>query len=225
MKNIPKLAEIHHYCDNWCDRCSLRLKCQIFQFEVRERVNDLVAERQEAKTLVSSAFNQTGELEDVLPSLPALEKIELPEPDTDQEESREIWKKYVSLFFQLSRVKGDEIDEVSGFLEYGNDEVGSHSYHWERIQQYVFILGVKIADALTISPIDADSIDAIHPIGAAKTAIEIIDDSIESWNSLFTLGIDLTHFQGELIENLEQIRFSLEQEFPSSACFHRPGLD
>jgi hypothetical protein len=236
---------IHNYCDRWCERCALTLRCSSYAIE--KKLEDI---RKNGGTINKNTFWKVFDsiFEGTFKKLGEIENGDSNESDTFQMDhysldfepsESEPWKNVEEN--ELTEAASAYAMEVTRWMKtYENDiesnlsqiDTSTEQYK-ERVLNsieviiwYKFFIAAKLHratrhdnDSFMEIPVDSDE------NGSAKIALIAINRSIVAWSivrSFYKTDLNTT---GEFMGQLIAIRRVVEKSFPRAHEFVRPGFD
>ncbi|MBC8152903.1 MAG: hypothetical protein H7Z72_08340 [Bacteroidetes bacterium] len=243
-KTIP---DIYNFCDSWCERCLFTQRCQSYQVQVENGLNQpidhnvtLLQQVTEAVALTKKYLERiraTNAPTGLLPTdLQALEQQTLPVAPT-RHPVAELGHDYL-------RQTGDWLRNEKGLLQLAGyqqmhevklgirtEDEALHQLNalkdaWEMIKWYRTLIPVKTVAALRL--FDAPTGDAKltdYYVGKAKLVLVCIDRSMLAWQTVMTGYPEKIDELLDVLALLNRIGRELETLFPGARAFKRPGLD
>ena len=249
-EDIDRLAEsrncipgIYNYCDRWCERCPLTLRCLNYlmvdeHFGSDAGQHDLTNEifwkkLSEMFTLTMEMIRETAvEMGVDLDTITEGPETEFPGPGTEAaivHVIEHLAKRYAGLvedWFdkECREHEGQTANQLWPLRDHKdqqNDVSAADSV--EVIRWYQHQIYIKIRRALSNAAQEAEA--ANDADGSAKVALIGIDRSISAWGVLLKLLPDSSTEILALVNNLENLRNRVDAEFPAARNFIRPGFD
>jgi hypothetical protein len=227
---------IYNYCDRWCERCPQTTRCLNFSFSEEEfsdpETRDIRNEAFWRK--LSEILKETLELLRETGENWGIE-LETLDPVSDTERMREndeavenhvicrAAKSYSNMVEDWFRGRETLFFETVGGVREGL----SLDEAIEVIRWYQYFIAAKVMRAIRgkMEEEEEESFDesASDSDGSAKIALIAIDRSIGAWavipHYLYAEGVL------EIISFLDRLRQAIEETFPRSRSFIRPGFD
>ncbi|MBX2991007.1 MAG: hypothetical protein KF749_07545 [Bacteroidetes bacterium] len=241
-RQSPFIKGIDEYCDRWCERCAFTKRCYAYAMDegpLREGTYQTVEEFLDAieepyilsietmkEILGDDGLNFTDE---ELQSFRQVYKdmcLEVRELPLAIEVLR--YGTFVGEWFEKSRsVYEEKADELESEDEMGISDPRSTFDAIENANEVIYryrsLILEKVIDALATRRIVGG--DSHYINGSTKVALICIDRSCEAWHELTQHLHSESDALWDVIVQLEQMRKSLEQEFPDARKFIRPGFD
>ena len=243
MNDTQQIPGIYNYCDRWCERCPFTSQCSIYDpeeidtnnwsegfFDLMEEILDdtlelireaIIEEDPEGwDKLMEEILLLPDEMDNPIQEEPALvglgrQYFELSEQwlDTHQEI-------LVAKEVELNQKQNLGVD-VSLEGERINDAL-------EVIQWYLFFISAKIHRAVNGLK-DKDMMALMghqnDANGSAKIALIAIERSLTAWETLRSYFPETTDSMLDVLVLLTKLRLGLQQLFPETDKFVRPGFD
>ena len=250
-QNPDFISGIYNYCDRWCERCPFCSRCMNYalseeQFsdpEARDIHNEKFWEKlRETFQVTLEMLKEMAEQEGIdLDSLDVEETAEEDERIEEIAESNECCRaaraygEMVNRWFDaatdLFEEKGDELS-LKAQLELPNADPAGEAVSLkdavEVIRWYQHQIYVKLMRAVRGKLEERTEIDDDFPKdsdGSAKVALIAIDRSIAAWGELRNQFHEQEDDILDLLVHLDRLRRNVENEFPDSRAFVRPGFD
>lgn len=241
---------IYNYCDRWCERCPMTLRCRLYADEQEEN-----AQHPESQDMANEAFwqrishrlTQTLSLLREVAQEYDIDLDQLPEEadvlleqgrlDADSAESVQAAQTYRRLADtwlneNLPSIREALDYEVSLALTSSAEQAQAVGEAVEVIQWYLHQIEVKLRRAYhskTRLEGDEDEEEAEYINeainGSAKVALIGIERSLAAWKVLYD---HLSEHQDDILEHLVRLESTRQltlHEFPEAPGFIRPGFD
>lgn len=255
-KKVKKIAEagfipgIYNYCDRWCERCQLRLRCMSFvmgkkieekgEFNLDKEVN---WEEESVWSRLKSVFESTYE---VLHELAEERGIEVEDIYAAENIDKEFWGEEFEN--QIQGEKANRLIEASDiiricmiyedladkclekifvFLDEQEKEEGPASEALEVVNWYLDLIQAKMRRALYgyyYQPKKPGKQTEDYN-GSAKVALLAIDRSEKNWQLISGYCPLYRKEISQLMVVLAQLRTDIETQFPEARAFLRPGFE
>jgi len=250
--NNEKIEGIHVYCDRWCERCTFKSRCVIYESENHIPREERDISNQAFWNRLAENFSKAREilLKAAADAGVDLEKGNDAEADDHrrkealQTESRRHPLALLSLEYAhvgrewLKTQPGmlDRLEDLKQELILGveNEQGAKRQTFLIReslsvIQWYLQFIHIKLSRALMGKLSAAEWQDEERYQrdydGSAKIARIAIDRSMQAWSAIFNmLPHEEDHFLN-VLSMLESIRIMTVKEFPDAMSFVRPGFD
>jgi hypothetical protein len=237
---------IYNYCDRWCERCTLSLRCS--SYAVEKKLEEI---KKSGGTINRSTFWEIFDslFEGAFKNLSDFQSNDHLEPDTFEEMDQsltdfepfedEVWRKVEeNELVEHARFYATEV--VKWMQTYESDIVSCISQpdidakhnkdlvlnSIEVVMWYTFFIAAKLHRALRRDkeeflelPVDSDE------NGSAKIALIAINRSISAWSIIRSAYKTDQNTTGSFMGRLIAIRRVVEQAFPRAHEFVRPGFD
>jgi hypothetical protein len=241
---------IYNYCDRWCERCPLTLRCRLYASEQVDggsveshdtsnaafwsAVQNVLAQ---TKELISRlAGDPRGELQMIdvsnatLPPPVNLNQHRLAAASADYAETAADW------LDAHDRLLDEQHAELENLASMGvqapaleNDTLALADaldvirwYHQQIYAKLCRALGSRLEQR---EPGDSSTRLADDALGSVKVALIGIDRSIAAWSELARSLPEESDMLLDLLVRLDRLRRDAEQEFPLARSFVRPGFD
>lgn len=251
LADDPELIPgVHQYCDRWCERCTLTARCLSFQLDQARQAVLAAARRDPARRTFWSHL--TRQLSGQLRSLDREDRpgstarapmrtrpvsSDHPWHTTDaaaallrdaaryRQEARTLLLRLPSALAEVQR----ELHTQSQ-LGTGDPPATASAVReaLEVVEWFVFFIEAKLQRATTARAEEAGRPVAEQPSdadGSAKVALIGVDRSTGAWATLREHCPREADAILDLLVQLERLRSTTEQAFPSARQFRRPGFD
>jgi len=249
-KDIDRLAESHNcipgvynYCDRWCERCPLTLRClnylmvdEHFGSDAGQHdlTNEIFWEKlSEMFALTMDMIRETAaEMGVDLDTITEDPETEFPGHGTEGSIVHVIehlagrYAGQVDDWFdkECCEDEGQTANQPRQFRDHKDQQNDvSAADAVEIIRWYQHQIYIKIRRALSNVSQEAEA--ANDADGSAKVALIGLDRSISAWGVLLELSPNSSTGMLALINILENLRNRLDAEFPAARNFIRPGFD
>jgi hypothetical protein len=242
VKQTRPIPGIYNYCDRWCERCSLKHQCSIYDPAELDTLNDgsfydkMEEILDETLELVKTAVTDENptlwenKIEDssILPEPPfsfLLTEHFLTKLGKDYFELSEVW---LEIHLGVLLTKEDEFSqkELLGINVLQEGEQITDAL--EVIQWYLLFVSSKLHRAIG-GLRDQFMIDTLgyqnDANGSAKVALIAVERSLTAWETLRTYFPETTDSMLDILVVLSQLRQGIHQVFPNTDKFIRPGFD
>ena len=227
---------IYNYCDRWCERCTFTSRCLTYKFGkiMDENLDDKIELNQLFWKFFDKNLDNTLDL---------FEESEYEEEsyNFDEDESYtgddfEI-KRLIAESHDAAQLAKEYINIVSNWFKQNETELIAFSNIEEKsilkisdaievIHWYHIFIYPKIMRALQGK--DDDLLEDEFPLdsdGSAKITLIAIDRSISAWGYIFMQTDDKNENIFNIIKLLVTLQQLVEDNFPNSRNFIRPGFD
>lgn len=254
IQNPNLIPGIYNYCDGWCERCKFTSNCLNFKM-MEEGVPDLKPTENDTEAEASSAMENLDEMfqlsMELLNQAAKDLGMELPQQSAnfDAEEEEE---KDELIFNSQLMLQADKYSELvdAWFADFESLlYVGSHSLKeifdfkeeeemndvellifdkTEIIRWFQFIIPSKLFRALRSKANTEETGNDFYAhdcIASAKVALISIDNSIDAWTSYMHQFPGAEDRMLPILLLLSGLRTLVEEVFPDSRKFVRPGFD
>lgn len=255
IKNITDagfIPGIYNYCDRWCEKCELCLRCMSFvmgkKLEEKGGFNidkEIVQGEEGVWPRLKSVFESTYE---VLHEVAEERGIEVEDIYASENIDREFWgedfegnaksEKYIAFIessdiIRICMIYEDLADKClekifEFFDEQQQDKTAEKAADeaLDVINWYLDLIQAKMRRALYgyyQSEEKGKQDDDYN--GSAKVALIAADRSLEKWKVLYSRCVVFKKEISHLIVILEQLRIDIEGHFPDARAFLRPGFE
>lgn len=219
------IHSVHNYCDRWCDRCKLSDKCSVFYLEneMLKIANEDQSEIDPFKNL-KNTLSLTNELlkdqlkeHEIHVEIPPISKDSLfPEIPEKEQAVLNAAKEYTFSTSEWLKING-------GFGLHSKQEI---SESINVILYYHIFISAKISRAFYGKTLydDKDKIQNDNN-GSAKVALIAIRKSIDSWMLILNMKRESEDSIMQQCIKLKNLQKMLDDFFPYSEEFLRPGFD
>ena len=236
IRNPRHIASVFNYCDRWCERCPLTLRCSVFavgeQFDHdhgphNRTQEDLWPRLETARDLARQLLAQHADHPGVgLGKDPLFKSFDRPVDAHRLGAAVKRYSEFTHNFVQAheaalsSRPPAPEVHAVSA------------AEAFEVIAYYHLLVMVKLSRALNWDELDEEMAQdpemAAMPRdqdGTAKLVLILLERSILAW-AVLSLH-EPAHREAALsaMLTLQRLRVGVEKEFPNAPSFVRPGFD
>ncbi len=235
LKELAKderyIAGIHNYCDRWCERCPQTSRCLNFSIwqedfsapDTRDMRNEAFWRK------LSEVFRVTLDLlaekgKEYGIDLKILDSLQEDESSTANHEAAEnhVVSRAAKGYATMVEDWFKETGEICFFqITAADDESIKIEEAVEVIRWYQYFITAKVIRAIrgSMEELGADS------DGSAKVALIGIDRSIGAWGVIPRYNRFYQEGVLKMISFLNLLRQAIEETFPGSHSFVRPGLD
>jgi hypothetical protein len=242
---------IYNYCDRWCERCPLTLRCRAYAAEQAENLSEESRDPKNAAFWESlqRILTQTKEL---IVRMAREQGVDLDMVDlSNQPDSRREYEN--TREHPLAVASMNYAEKASDWLEEHADSFQEKSEELQTLVQleipadvegeylaihdavdvigwYQYQIHVKLCRALVSREDELDEPEDYENFpsdadGSAKVALIAIDRSVAAWSSLAQSLPQQGDSILDLLVALDRLRRDVEQEFPRARAFVRPGFD
>lgn len=250
IQNPNLIPGIYNYCDGWCERCKFTRNCLNFKM-MEEGVPDLEDTESEASSAMENLDEMFQLSMELLNQAAKDLGMELPEKslnfDQNEEEKKDelIFKsqimrqadKYSELvdtwfsdFESLLYIDMNTLKEVFDFTD--EEDMTKEEFKIfnvsEIIRWYQFIIPSKLFRSLRSKVNMEETGNEFYKhdcIASAKVALVSIDKSIDAWSSLLQYFPQNEDGMLPILLLLSGMKTLVEDIFPESRDFIRPGFD
>lgn len=236
---------IYNYCDRWCEKCALQLRCISFVMGKRmEERGEFGGELGEMKSdemwkRLKSIFESAYE---VLQELAEERGMKVKDICIAEQIDKDFWIGGGIPVFRkdklYSRTEDSDVLRICRIYEYWADrclenmlkladkakEVSADDL--EIVNWYVDLMYMKMRQSLyayTVYQEEGGSMDECN--GLTKVALIAIERSVAGWRNIRESYAGDTAEIGHLLVILEQLRTDIERHFPDAREFQRPGFE
>ncbi len=220
------IPDIHHYCDQWCDKCRLKGQCMFW----KEGKNTEQPKNMQTAEYWVNLENKMDQSVSVIKRWMQNQGIDLQAIEAESTEESDFTFQLSGDILEIRRLAGNYALLSKNWLDISMEEKDQNDQVREAkktIAQFAFFIDAKANRALKgLKSLDAIAEDVQHDAnGSAKVAIEAIKQSIKAWEFLYdTFPNQSTHLEEPLME-LAKLKELLQSTFPNAAQFKRPGFD
>jgi len=231
---------IYNYCDRWCEHCLLFHRCFLYTKEKEKLeehqkkgkdpnawkivMKDVEDSLKEAMELIKKVAEERGIDLDTLPEI----KYELSDPHQHllfrtAEKYRKLAHKFLRKLKDIIQEEGIDLTKRVEIMPSPEKEAGNFQeivFCYQVILWYHTLVPAKIYRALSMpNSRDFDS------DGSAKASYLGLTESIKALQKIYHWDKNLEDNILPLLITAEQLRKSIDREFPGHRHFKRPGFD
>ncbi|MEI8031843.1 MAG: hypothetical protein WCH05_00635 [Chlorobiaceae bacterium] len=229
------IGGIYNYCDRWCERCPLTMRCLQFRIESAAAGSGHTP-HQELDVFNADFWRETGEAllhaTRLIRAFAERQGIELEElqrecglaegPESSHKSAREHPAAASALVY------AGMAGEWFAMLELDDSKtIPAHEDAEEVIRRYQYFIYPKIVRAL--EGLFGEAASGVDPqgdaCGSAHIALLTIDRSLAAWSILYGEYPALEDDTLAILLHLDRLRRSVESLFPAARAFRRPGFD
>jgi len=233
INNPRHIAGVHSYCDRWCERCPLTLRCSVFalgQAMGEKCTNEgpgvavwsrLEALRSSAAELLERHANHAGVAPTAKPRFGNHGRA------VDSHRLGAAAKRYMEFAHRFVRETSDGLATMKAAA--GSMVTPGEAF--EIVAFYHLFITVKLSRALYRDELGEELENDPEPAGmpsdrdgSAKITLIAIDRSILAWAALTQQGTLMETALAAMV-SLDRLRRGIEKEFPQARAFRRPGFD
>jgi hypothetical protein len=245
MKNQAIIPEIFNYCDRWCERCPFLHRCQIGAMEIHRWSKGVNWETQELLNTLELVFPISDEhfaawLEENDIHLSDIEPDGASDPDAMilalEKEMQERGAAYYKPLQDFLETNEDALLErginLSNPAPEGIDtqERSAFAEAMDIILWYQYFMSIKASRAV-------NGLDTMHILipggnkyqndanGSAKLVMLSTARSLGAWETLRQVWPEKQPEIQQFMQQLNDLRFRMQQLFPDWKRFIRPGFD
>ncbi len=237
---------IYNYCDRWCERCTLQLRCMSYVMgkKLEEKGSfhlDRENNREEGNiwTRLKEVFDSTYE---VLHELAEERGISVEDIYASEKIDREFWgDDYENSSREqcYARIEASDLIRICCIYEHLADKCLEKIYESEDDQHkgeileealeivnwYLDLIQAKIRRALYGYHLSVPGKNKDDYNGSAKVALLSIDRSIKNWEIIRSHYPEHQRDISHLLIILHLLQNDTDQQFPTARTFQRPGFD
>lgn len=241
---------VYNYCDHWCQRCPLTLRCRVFAAEQADAA-PLESRDPQNAAFWSGLQNAIAQAKDLIVRLARdrgmdLDMIDLSEGKLSARSTCDVREHPLALTSQEYAVSAshwlhanaslleEQLSEVATLANIGVATTAFEDATLETMDAidvigwYQLQINVKLCRALSSrqEATQTANVAMQHDAdGSAKVALIGIDRSIAAWTALARSIPDEADLLLDLLVQLDRLRRAAEEEFPQARSFVRPGFD
>lgn len=226
------IPSIYNYCDRWCERCSFKKRCRFYyndrklfgrqdqEISKEEFWNRMQYIPEKSRYFIDKEIMKRGiELKDT--DNASYEQI--------QNEIREhpLVKAGENYCLRISRWIYDHRDYLKQKI--GRQVIAKIVQELFHCIEIIYwdhtMIPVKISRAIHGLIHEGMTGDPEDANGSAKTALVLVDRSIDAWQKLLAVFHDMEAEIFEIVNQLKKLRNDILEDFPNAPEFQRPGFD
>ena len=250
-ENSLFISLIHNYCDRWCERCPLTLRCAVFAMQQADEVS-LASRDPENDAFwqhLHGIFSNTLEMVREMAAKAGVDVNDVPTPEEEAEEDRIDTAAHANPLFTSARAymagvaawfkemeaplreKAEQLAAQARMALPGADPQALLTEMEDAVEVilwYHTLIGAKIHRAVRGELVGHPACIADLPKdydGSAKVALISVERSIAAWALLRKHFPERDDETLDFLVQLERLRKATEQAFPDARAFVRPGFD
>lgn len=240
-ENGDFISGIYNYCDRWCERCSMTIKCRQYAMEcARDAFNADGSQEGDSYEFMESLLNlpddtekdeQEAEVPDFEPASETSEEIDeldfleymQQQEEIDRQTQDTICVKLADRYMSEGTRWLDEWDSLVS--EQDDDEQNSLANAVDIINWYLFQMPTKLRRAVN-GKISREEYMQFDVHGSAKVVLIGAESSLDAWRNLQSfLPEDRQDAVAPILAILKDMIIEIDLEIPQAREFKRPGFD
>lgn len=225
MKKNKYIPDIHHYCDNWCEKCAFTSQCEYFQ-QNQQNFQDESTDNIDDSLLALDVVHTDKSLHNATNAAHAKTRRE----QAATHNCTIAAKKYIDVVDDFLNKYNERIEKTLSLEQentYQKNKILTEKL--EIIKWYQPQVYVKISRALYAQMIEQEQSQIINiqidSNGSAKVALLAIERSLKAWNLLLEKMPVCEDEILQILVLLKKLSKSIEHQFPLAWQFKRPGFD
>ncbi len=230
VDNKNNIEGIFNYCDRWCERCPLTMRCAVFATETElmaQKSNSSDSENIEFWNHLTEMLTTSIEMLMAEAEKRGFSFNDLPETSSEETYDNNSLKNAAFIYgtnvsawlmnnneFLQNYIKTLEISGNTNRIKELNDAI-------EVIMFYMYFIGAKIRRALMNTYNETGS----DKLGSAKIGLIAIERSIAAFMVLYAVFPELEDDILNFLITLNKIKKQTEMQLPGVWNFVRPGFD